>query len=830
MLNLKEFRDAPKSLADFLPYAAMPFDQYPFVMALKDGGLLAAIRYQGPDLESTSTQALVNYYSNLGTMLKHLGDGWAVHLIADRFYTTDYPEADWPCWAAYLFDRERRALVQQGDWRQLESDYILALTYLPPGDATGRLERMLIEGEDGEKIDAGLEYVDFFARRVVETADLMKAYMPQAKVLTPNELLTVLHHPLSLERQQVDLPEVPMFLDCLLAHEPVWPGMRVGIGYTEDANGNARPQEYVITVGVRGYPASTHAGMLDDLNSLGFPYRWSTRAITLGAEQSLRAVQTRVNRWGSQRKGLMALVAEHITKEPTERLNEEAVALHADSKEALREVAEGLVCMAYITPTITVSDPDLETAKEKAKKVVGLLKAKHFAAYVETFNAFEAWLGSLAGSCYANVRQPLVNTMNLVHLAPLSGVWAGESWNQHLKGPALMRALTDGNTPFHFNLHHDDVGHALIVGPTGSGKSVLLGTVSIQFLRYPGARVFAFDKDRSIRIATLCVGGKFHDVGAQDDGVGRQPLRYIDQPDELTWATEWIYDLMVKANVALTTDQKNHIAEKLASLASSPPEERTLTVLRARLGDKTLKDALKPFTLGGVFGHLLDGDHDDFSVTRWQAFEMGRLLGQPSACIPVMTYLFHRIEQTLSENDDSPTLLIIDEGWRFLDDTTFAGQIADWLLTLRKKNVSVIFTTQTISSISESRIAPIIRDNCLTRIYLPNAGATDEDTAPYYQGLGLNNQQIRLIAKARRKRQYYYTSDDGNRMFELGLVDLGLLLVGSSDKTDHALADNILERYGEERFFEQFLRARGYHWAADLVSGKITDTVAVAAE
>ena len=816
MLNLKEYRDRPKSLADLLPYAALPFEAYPFVMVQKDGSLLALIRYRGPDMESTTPSVLVNYYANMGTMLKHLGDRWAVHMIADRFLTTDYPNTDWPCAAAALFDMERRNRVL-GSGQQFESDYVMALTYLPPGDATARLENMLIEGESGEGEDTGIEHVDYFARQAAEITDLMQAYMPHARLLRGGDILTFLHHPLGLARQTVDLPETPMFLDSLLAEQPVWPGMRVGIGYTEDAAGYPRPERYVVTVGVRGYPATTHAGMLDDLNKLGFEYRWSTRAITLGTQQSMRSVQTRVNRWGSQRKGVMTLIAEHVLNEPSERVNHEAVAKHADSLSALQEVAEGLVSMAYVTPTITVWDEDLTEAKTKAKLVVGLLKAKHFVASIETFNAFEAWLGSLPGSCYANVRQPLINTMNLAHLAPLSAVWAGETWNRELNGPALMRVITDGNTPFHFNFHHDDVGHAVLYGPTGAGKSVLLSSVSMQCLRYPGARVYAFDKDRSIRIATLCAGGKFHDIGAHargGDTIGFQPLAYIDDPEELTWATEWLYDLLSKAGVDLTPEDKNHIGEKLASLASSPVEERTLTVLRARLGDKTLKEALQPFTVGGTFGHLLDGDRDELNMGRWQAFEMGSLLKQPTVAAPVMTYLFHRIEQAL---DGSPTLLIIDEGWRFLDDTTFAAKIEDWLFTLRKKKVSVIFTTQTINSVSKSAVAPVIWDNCLTRIYLPNAAANDPQTKPYYTDQGLNDRQIDLIATARRKRQYYYASADGNRLFELGLGELGLALVGSSSTEDHVLADRVLASFGEDLFLPAFLRAKGIDWAADMV-------------
>ena len=81
---------------------------------------------------------------------------------------------------------------------------------------------------------------------------------------------------------------------------------------------------------------------------------------------------------------------------------------------------------------------------------------------------------SLPGHVYANVRQPPVSTLNLAHLIPLSAVWAGPERDEHFAAPPLFFAKTEGSTPFRFSLHVGDVGHTLIVGPTGAGKSVLL--------------------------------------------------------------------------------------------------------------------------------------------------------------------------------------------------------------------------------------------------------------------------------------------------------------------------------------------------------------------
>ena len=152
-------------------------------------------------------------------------------------------------------------------------------------------------------------------------------------------------------------------------------------------------------------------------------------------------------------------------------------------------------------------------------------------------NAVEAWLGSLPGHLYANVRQPPISTLNLAHIVPISAVWAGPERNEHLGGPPLFHARTEGATPFRFSLHVGDVGHTLVIGPTGAGKSVLLALMALQFRRYAGAQVFAFDFGGSIRAAAIAMGGDWHDLGGvlAGDGaepVALQPLARIDAPEE----------------------------------------------------------------------------------------------------------------------------------------------------------------------------------------------------------------------------------------------------------------------------------------------------------
>ena len=150
------------------------------------------------------------------------------------------------------------------------------------------------------------------------------------------------------------------------------------------------------------------------------------------------------------------------------------------------------------------------------------------------------------------------------------------------QAPPLFFARTEGSTPFRFSLHVGDVGHTLIVGPTGAGKSVLLALMALQFRRYAGAQVFAFDFGGSIRAAALAMGGDWHDLGgalADDiaEPVALQPLARIDDAGERAWAAEWVAALLAREAVTVTPELKEHLWSALTSLASAPVSERTIT-------------------------------------------------------------------------------------------------------------------------------------------------------------------------------------------------------------------------------------------------------------
>lgn len=803
MINLAEYRRPTSRLADFLPWAALVGEG---VVLNKDGSFLRTARFRGPDLDSAVPAELVAVAGRINNALRRLGSGWAVFVEAQRHRASTYPASRFPDPAAALVDAERKADFEE-EGIHFESSYFLSFLYLPPVEDAARAERFLYEGRDRTDGADAREVLRGFIDRTARVLQLIEGFMPESAWLDDAETLTYLHATISTKHHRVRVPEVPMHLDALLADQRLTGGLEPRLG-----------SAHLRVLTIIGFPTATTPGILDELNRLAFPYRWATRAVMLDKTDATKLLTKIRRQWFAKRKSIAAILKEVMTNEASALLDTDAHNKAMDADAALQELGSDLIGQAYVTATVTVWDDDPRIAEEKLRLVEKIIQGRDFTCMAETVNAVEAWLGSLPGHVYANVRQPPISTLNLAHMIPLSAVWAGPPKDEHFDAPPLFFARTEGSTPFRFSLHVGDVGHTLVVGPTGAGKSVLLALMALQFRRYARSQVFAFDFGGSIRAAALAMQGDWHDLGGAltDDAsepVALQPLAHIDDDAERGWAAEWIAAILNREKISVTPDVKDHLWSALSSLASAPTGERTLTGLSVLLQSQTLKRALQPYCVGGPFGRLLDAESERLGEASVQAFETEGLIGT-GAAPAVLAYLFHRIEGRL---DGRPTLLIVDEGWLALDDEGFSGQLREWLKTLRKKNASVVFATQSLSDIDGSAIAPAIIESCQTRLFLPNERAIEPQITAIYRRFGLNDRQIEILSRATPKRDYYCQSRRGNRLFELGLGEVALAFTAASSKSDHAAIERILGQHGHGCFAEAWLRERGAAWAADLI-------------
>jgi type IV secretion/conjugal transfer VirB4 family ATPase len=803
VLNLSEYRSRADRLADHLPWAALVA---PGVVLNKDGSFQRTLAFRGPDLESATEAELVSACARANNVLKRFGSGWALFFDAERREASAYPDSAFPDAASWLVDQERRAgFLAEGE--HYESRCHLTLVWLPPADAIDAAGRSLVERPDA---DQGRDWRAALAGFIAETdraLDLFAGFMPEIRALDDAETLTFLHGAVSTRRHAVTVPETPMYLDGLLADTPLTGGLEPMLGNL-----------HLRTLTVMGFPNLSRPGILDTLNHQDFAYRWVTRFIALDKSDATKVLTKLRRQWFNKRKSVTAMLREVIYNQPVQLLDSDADNKVSDADLALQELGGDHVAFGYLTTTITVSDEDRGRAEGKVRQVERIVNGLGFTTIREGVNAVEAWLSSLPGQVYANVRQPLVHTLNLAHLMPLSSVWAGPVRNAHLDGPPLLFAQTAGSTPFRLATHVGDVGHMLVVGPTGAGKSVLLALIALQFRRYANAQVYIFDKGFSARAAVLAMGGAHHALGLGSDAgemLAFQPLRRIDRAAERSWAAEWIAALLTHEKVVVTPEIKDQLWSALLSLASAPPEERTLTGLALLLQSNVLRTALGAYTLDGPYGRLLDAAEQSLAFADVQCFETEALMGQAGVVAPVLTYLFHRLEERF---DGRPTLLVLDEAWIFLDHPLFAARIREWLKVLRKKNVAVLFATQSLADIASSSIAPAIIESCPQRILLPNDRAIEPQGREAYERFGLNDRQIELVSRAAPKRQYYLQSARGNRLFELGLGPVALALCGASDPASQARIDALLGEHGAAVFAERFLADAGLDWAASLLA------------
>lgn len=806
MLFLREHARRASRLSDFLPWAAMIA---PGIILNKDGSFLRVARFRGPDLDSATQAELIATSARLNSALKRLGTGWAIYVEAQRTASPGYPVSDgFADPVSMLVDEERRDLFEGGDITRpnFTSAYYLTLQWLPPADDTSKASSLFYEG-GAEGVATAADHLDDFERETGRVLDMIEGVMPEAVWLSPPETLTYLHSTISTHDQQIAVPETPMHLDALLADVLLVGGLTPQLG-----------AKHLRCLSITGFPAATVPGMLDELNRLGFAYRWTTRAICLDKVSAQRML-TRIRRlWFSKRKSLAAIIKEVLTNEASVLVDSDAANKSAEADAALQDLGADIAGYAYVTTTITVLGDSPRDADLRLQAIEKIVRGRDFACIAEGLNALEAWLGSLPGNPYANVRQPPISTLNLAHIMPVSAVWAGPTSDGHFNAPPLFHARTLGSTPFRFSLHVGDVGHTLVVGPTGSGKSVLLAFMALQFRRYRGAQVFAFDHGGSIRAATLAVGGEWHDLGGALGGdaapLSLQPLARIDEADERAWASDWLGAILAREGFAITPEVKEYLWTALGSLADAPVAQRTLTGLMVLIQASGLKRALAPYTLAGPYGRLLDGDIEHFGESDAQAFETEGLVGTPAAPA-VLAYLFHRIGRRL---DGRPTLILIDEGWLALDDPLFGRQLKEWLKTLRKKNASVVFATQSLADIEGSAIAPAIIESCPTRLFLANERALEPQILGVYRRFGLNDRQIEIIASATPKRDYYCQSALGNRLFDLRLGPVALAFTAASSRTDLNAITALVEQHGPEGFAAAWARHRGLGWAAEFLT------------
>ena len=804
-VNLNKYRSKKTAFADLLNYASEPADG---VVVLKNGALMACFEYEGQDDAMLTADERELMSDRLNSLFAPLDSGWALHIDAIRSPLPQYFKAQdsfFPNKVSCAIDQQRRNFFESHG-TMYSSKFVLTVTWLPPLVTSRKFAEKMFVGNDTNKSDLEKtqDLLSEFEKKVKSIQANLEIIFKKVKRLkthveydeldrpvTYDDLLSWLSFCLTGEWEKIKLPDTPVHLDALLAQD-FQSGIVPIIG-----------NKYIKVISIEGLVGATSAGMLNVLSQMGGTYRWNTRFIAMERFDAEGHMKKLRRFWKQKERGFIA----QIFNLPSSNINRDAVTMVEEADQALAEIQHGMISYGYLTDNIVLLNESKEEVDQETALIVKFLKSAGLKPRVEDLNAVESFLGTLPAHCHENIRRPLISTMNLADIMPVYTPWIGSDKAQcnfqgYANAPALCYCVTGAslNSPFRLNLHVGDLGHTMILGPTGSGKSTLLCTLASQAQRYKGMTVISFDKGLSMYTLCKACNGK-HFIPAGSNTLSFCPLGSIKTNEDLAWASNWLQAVVELNNVVITPAVVNEIDSTLKNMLrtaeENPDFKLSISNFITQSQNEDIRSALATYSSDSSIGSLLDADVDSLDeFASMNVIEIEPLMNLGDKyCLPVLLYLFHRIEMGLK---GQPCMLFLDEAWIMLGHPVFKEKIREWLKVLRKKNCAVILATQSLSDAQNSGILDVLNESCPSKIFLPNPSASQEEVRKMYKGMGLNDAQIDIIATGQQKRDYYYSSANNSREFQLALDKFQLAFVGVSDPKTLETVKTFEIKYGSK--------------------------------
>jgi len=763
-------REAPA--AAHLPYARHIDD---VTIETRDGLLLQTIRLGGLLFETADSEEL-NYRSALrDAMLRTLGSSrFAVyHHVVRRRAEASLSPVTVDEFSAKLDERWQEKLAGK---QLYVNDLFLTIVRRPLQGRIGVVDRLR----------------SWFARNANRNAQLMateKHALDRAREALMASLSAYDPSVLSLYRAEQGTRSEPLeFLSYLFNGDmrPVAlpqgdlghfiPARRVSFGQDAAELGptGTIDREFTALVSIKDYPSSTFPGMFDELYRLPFE---------INVSQSFAFVER------GQALGQMNLALRRM-----QAAEDEALSLRGELTQAKDEVAAGRAGFGEHHTTIAVRADNLASLDDHVAEVIALLADLGINAVREDIGLEPAFWAQFPGNFRYIGRRGLVSSTNFAGLASLHNFPVGKEKGNHW-GDAVTLFETTAAGPYFFNFHQQDLGNFTVIGPSGSGKTVALNFLLAQARRFD-PRIIFFDKDRGAELFIRAIGGQY-DRLRPGHHARLNPLQLEDTPENRQFLIDWLGLLAGEASSA----ELDQIRDAIDTNFGQPADKRRLRHLvdLFRGSDRPRPDdlyaRLRPWWGDGERAWLFDNAQDETDLSAETiGFDMTAVLDDPVARTPAMFYFFHRVEQRL---DGDPAIIVIDEGWKALDDPIFVRRIKDWEKTIRKRNGVVGFATQSAQDALESQIASAIIEQAATQIFMINPKARAED---YINGFGLSHHEFELVRTLPDTSHCFLIKHGRDSV--VARLDLSgeeeLLTILSGRESTVRILDELLEKTGDD--------------------------------
>ncbi len=766
---------------DRLPYARL-IDAS--TMMLRDGSVMTAIQVPGLLFETEDSDALNAHAATREVMLRSTLDARFVmyhHVIRRRVEVELDAEFEDPL-SAHIDKRWKERL---GHGALFINDQFITLIRRPARGKAGLAERVTKTWKrwtSGTREEIEADPRDVRALKAAATGLIASLSSYGAQLLdeyegtsggTNSEILELLSALYNGEMRPVRRPHDDTDIGQML------PYRRISFGLDAmESRGSGEP-DFAAMISLKEYPDATSPGLLDGL--LRLPYEMIVSESYAPSER-----QTARERMDLSIRRLRSA-------------DEEAAAERADMMAARDALGNGAVGFGDHHLSVLVRESDLARLDDATAACSAALADTGAIAVREDTNLEPAFWGQFPGNEQYLVRRAMISSANMASFGSLHGFALGQALGNHW-GEAVTLLETTSATPFFFNFHHGDLGNFSVIGPSGSGKTVVMNFLAAQAQKF-SPRTILFDKDRGAELFVRGIGGRYDRINAEQP-TGFNPLALSDSPTNRAFLRDWL-------GVLLAADGPEELATISAAVDATYANDPSLRRLRhfkellagsrrPKPGD--LASRLEAWIAEGEHRWLFDNERDRLNLdNRVLGFDMTALLENPRLRTPTMMYLFHRIDQRL---DGEPTMILIDEGWKALDDEVFAARIRDWLKTLRKRNALVGFATQSARDALDSRISTALVEQTATMIFMPNSRAKAED---YCDGFGLTEHELALIRSLpAHSRCFLVRQPDASVVVRLdlsGAPEVLTILSGREasvrklDKLRESLGDNPAEWY-----------------------------------
>lgn len=695
-----------EQLVSGLPYLSVLDD---FTIMSRDGDLMAAFAVEGINadtIDSRQTMELSNAFSRY--IAQQRGDvGYYVHRISVETRPSLRSVVEDP-FSEELDRRWQNYLQTIG----LRDRVTLITIVIRPPKRLAKLASML-----GNKSNYSREEVTARAARLDQMITTCMVSVSEAK---PRRMTVADGEWLGLLRTLIDgssgrLAPGRKFVPVadLLATSPITFRGKV----FECDNPNPRMQRYGTVISVKDYPTETYPGLLDRLN---LPY---DTVVT----QSFTPIDN------ITAQGKIARVRKQM-----KAAEDAAVSLMAQLEEAEDDVASGRVVFGNHHCSIAVFCDTLEELEEAMAYVTRAMQDAGSSIVRESFSARSVYFAQHPGNFSYRTRPAMISSQNFAELCAMHGLPKGNLPERCPWGDCVTIFPTARGETFRFSFHlpgkpgQRTVGHSLVLGQTGSGKTLGTAFLLSQSQRV-GARIIVFDKDNGFEMAIRALGGVYSSVRMGEE-TGFNPMRAEADSRGAAWLSDWLTALAENEGNKLNPVQLQALNDAVQANTLADPRlqnfEQFRSQLRATDDDGDLYNRLGRWDEMGQFGWLFGGKAVDPLAfdSRITAFDLTEIFDNNTIRTAWLSYVFRRVERLVE--DEAPTLLVLDEAWKLLDDPYFQSRLKDWMLTMRKKNVAVILLTQRVSHIKNSAAGDAILESAVTRLVYPSAFNTEAELAP----------------------------------------------------------------------------------------------------